>query len=104
MHSFNSGRRKQKQKQKHVADSYKLADAIGKNVRKSNQEKFAAETQLEKIEKNIKKLQEELNQAAGHKETAWEITLTISGSGQNEIIFFLHLLACRLRLASSLSH
>ena len=52
------------------------------------QEKFAIETQLEKIDKNIKKLQEELNQAAGHKETAWEITLTTSGSGQNEILFF----------------
>jgi uncharacterized protein (TIGR02231 family) len=74
-----------KAKTKTVADTYKLADAIGKNVRRANQEKFAIETQLEKIEKNIKKLQEELNQAAGKKETAWEITLTTSGSGQNEI-------------------
>lgn len=76
-----------KAKTKTVADSYKLADAIGKNVRISHQEKFAIETQLEKIDKNIKKLQEELNQAAGKKETAWETTLTTSGSGQNEIIF-----------------
>jgi uncharacterized protein (TIGR02231 family) len=76
-----------KAKTKTVADSYKLADAIGKNVRKSSQEKFAADTQLEKIEKNIKKLQEELTQAAGHKETAWEIILTLSGSNQNEISF-----------------
>ena len=68
-----------KAKTKTVADSYKLADAIGKNVRKSSQEKFANETQLEKIEKNIKKLQEELNQIAGKKETAWEITLTTFG-------------------------
>jgi uncharacterized protein (TIGR02231 family) len=74
-----------KAKTKTVADSYKLADAIGNNVRKSSQEKFAADIQLEKIEKNIKKLQEELNQAAGHKETAWEITLTLSSSNQNEI-------------------
>ena len=76
-----------KAKTKTVADSYKLADAIGKNVRISNQEKFVIETQLEKIDKNIKKLQEELNQAAGHKETAWEIILTLSGSNQNEISF-----------------
>ena len=76
-----------KAKTKTVADSYKLADAIGKNVRTSNQEKFAIETQLEKIDKNIKKLQEELNQAAGKKDTAWEIILTTSGSGQNETIF-----------------
>ncbi len=76
-----------KAKTKNVADSSKLADAIGKNVRKSYQDKFAADIQLEKIEKNIKKLQEELNQAAGRKETAWEITLTTSDSGQNEIFF-----------------
>jgi len=76
-----------KAKTKTVADSYKLADAIGKNVRISHQEKFAVENQIEKIDKNIKKLQEELNQAAGHKETAWETILTTSGSGQNEIIF-----------------
>ena len=83
-----------KAKTKTVADSYKLSDAIGKNVRKSSQEKFAADTQLEKIEKNIKKLQEELNQAAGKKETAWEITLTLSGSNQNEIsLTYTYLLA-----------
>ncbi|HUN53989.1 MAG TPA: mucoidy inhibitor MuiA family protein [Smithella sp.] len=74
-----------KAKTKTVADSYKLADAIGRNVHKDQQEKFAAETQLEKIDKNLKKLQDELNQAAGRKETAWDVTLTLSGSGQNEI-------------------
>ena len=74
-----------KAKTKTVADSYKLAEAIGKNVRRDHQEKLTIETQLGKIEKNIKKLQEELNQAAGKKETAWEITLTLSGSDQNEI-------------------
>lgn len=73
-----------KAKTKTVADSYKLADAIGKNVQKSSQDKFAAETQLEKTDKKIKKLQEELNQAAGRKETAWEVTVTLSGFTQNE--------------------
>lgn len=83
-----------KAKTKTVADSYKLADAIGRNVHKANQEKFADETQLEKIEKNLKKLQEELNQAAGQKETAWEITLTLSGSDKNEIsLSYTYLLA-----------
>jgi uncharacterized protein (TIGR02231 family) len=75
-----------KAKTKTVADSYKLADAIGRNVHKAHQEKFAAETQLEKIEKNLKKLQQELNQTAGRKDTAWEITLTLSGSDKNEIL------------------
>lgn len=74
-----------KAKTKTVADSYKLADAIGRNIQKSNWDKFAAESQLEKTEKNIKKLQEELNQATGHKETAWEITLSLSGLRHNEI-------------------
>jgi len=74
-----------KAKTKTVADSYKLADAIGKNVRRDHQEKLTIETHWGKIEKNIKNLQEELNQAAGHKETAWEIILTLSGSNQNEI-------------------
>jgi uncharacterized protein (TIGR02231 family) len=74
-----------KAKTKTLADTSKLADAIGKNVRRDHQEKLTIETQLEKIDQNIKKLKEELNQAAGKKETAWEITLTTSGSGQNEI-------------------
>jgi uncharacterized protein (TIGR02231 family) len=76
-----------KAKTKTLADTNKLADTIGKNVRRDNQEKFAIETQLEKTEKNLKKLQEELNQAAGKKETAWKMTLTTSGAGQNEIFF-----------------
>jgi len=76
-----------KAKTKTVADSYKLAEVIGKNVRIANQEKFAVESQLEKIDKNLKKLQDELNLAAGKKETAWEATLTTSGSGPNEITF-----------------
>jgi uncharacterized protein (TIGR02231 family) len=76
-----------KAKTKTVADSYKLAEAIGKNVRIAHQEKFAIDAQLEKIDKNLKKLQDELNQAAGKKEAAWEATLTTSGSGTNEIIF-----------------
>jgi uncharacterized protein (TIGR02231 family) len=74
-----------KAKTKTLADTSKLADAIGKNVRRDHQEKLIIETQLEKIDKNIKKLKEELNQAAGKKETAWEITLTTSGSGKTEI-------------------
>jgi len=83
-----------KTKTKTIADSYKLADAIGKNIQKAGMDKFSAETQLEKVEKNIKKLQDDLNQAAGHKETAWEITLSLSVSHQNEIsLSYTYLLA-----------
>ncbi len=83
-----------KTKTKTITDSYKLADAIGKNIQKSNMDKFTAETQLEKVDKNIKKLQEELNQATGRKETAWEITLSLAGSSQNDIsLSYTYLLA-----------
>lgn len=74
-----------KNKTKTIVDSNKLADAIGQNVRKIYQEKYAAETRLEKTQKTLKKLQDELNQAAGKKETAWEAILTLSGTYQNEI-------------------
>lgn len=74
-----------KAKTKTIADSYKIAEAIRKNILKANQEKFAAESQLEKIEKNIKKLQDELNQAAGKKETAWEATVTLTGRASKNI-------------------
>lgn len=83
-----------KNKPKTILDSNKLADAIGQNVRKINQEKYTAEARLEKTEKDIKKLQEELNQAAGKKETAWEATLTLSGIDQKEIsLSYTYLLA-----------
>jgi uncharacterized protein (TIGR02231 family) len=83
-----------KNKPKTILDSNKLADAIGQNVRKINQEKYTAEARLEKTEKDLKKLQEELNQAAGKKETAWEATLTLSGTDQKEIsLSYTYLLA-----------
>lgn len=74
-----------KARTKTVVDSYKLSDAIGKNVQKSSQDKITAEALLEKIEKNVKKIQAELDEAAGKKETAWEITLSLSGVSQKEI-------------------
>ena len=83
-----------KTKTKTIADSYKLADAIGRNIQKSNQEKFTAETQLEKTEKNIRKIQEALDQTSGKKENAWEITLHMSGAGQKEMsLSYTYLLA-----------
>lgn len=83
-----------KTKTKTIADSYKLADAIGRNIQKANQDKFAAEAQLEKIEKNIKKIQEELVQASGKKETAWEITLHMPATAQKEVsLSYTYLLA-----------
>ena len=76
-----------KARTKTIAESYQLAEAIGKNIRIANQEKYSVEAQLEKIEKDIKKLQDELNQAAGLKDTAWQVTITTYGSSHNESIF-----------------
>ncbi|MGV8059710.1 MAG: mucoidy inhibitor MuiA family protein [Smithellaceae bacterium] len=75
-----------KAKTKTVSDADNLAAAIGRNVKKSSQEKFVIEAEIEKIDKQLKELQDSLNQAAGSKETAWEATLTFSGQSKNEIV------------------
>jgi uncharacterized protein (TIGR02231 family) len=69
-----------KAKTKTVADADNLAAAIGRNSRKIYSEKNTIETDLEKIEKQIKELQDGLNQAAGRAEKAWEATVTLSGN------------------------
>lgn len=74
-----------KAKTKTVADADNLSAAIGRNVKRGNQEKFVVETGIEKIDKQLKELQDELNQISGGKETAWEVTVTFSGSKSNEV-------------------
>lgn len=75
-----------KAKTKTVADADNLAAAIGRSVKKSNQEKFVVEAGIEKTDKRLKELQENLDRAVGNKETAWDATLTFSGHNQNEIV------------------
>ncbi|PKN69591.1 MAG: hypothetical protein CVU54_09655 [Deltaproteobacteria bacterium HGW-Deltaproteobacteria-12] len=75
-----------KAKTKNVAEADTLAAAIGRNVKKSSQEKFGLETEVEKIDKKVKELQDSLNRAAGSKETAWEATLTFSILSPTEIV------------------
>ena len=75
-----------KAKTKTVADADTLAAAIGRNVKRSSQEKFTIETEIEKIDKQLKELLDSLNRAAGSKETAWEATMTFSGFSQNEMV------------------
>jgi uncharacterized protein (TIGR02231 family) len=75
-----------KARTKSIAEADNLAAAIGRGVRKAGQEKFAAEAEIEKIDKRSKELQENLNSATGKKETAWEATLTFSGPSQSDII------------------
>ena len=69
-----------KAKTKTVADADNLAAAIGRNSRKIYSEKNAIETDLEKVEKQVKELQDGLTKAAGHAEKAWEATVTLAGN------------------------
>jgi uncharacterized protein (TIGR02231 family) len=75
-----------KAKTKNITDAGNLATAIGRNIRKASQEKFSVETELEKNDKRSRELQDSLNQAAGKKESAWEVTLTFNGRGQNGLV------------------
>ena len=75
-----------KAKTKNLTETDALAAAIGKNVRKSFQEKIFNEVQLEKTDRKLKELQDNLNQAASKKDTAWEVTMTLLGANQNEIV------------------
>ena len=75
-----------KAKTKTIAEADNLSSAIGRNSRKIYSEKNAIETELEKVDKEIKELQDNLNQAAGKSEKAWEATVTLSGLIQNDSI------------------
>ncbi len=75
-----------KAKTKTVADADNLAAAIGRNSRKIYSDKNTIEADLEKAEKQVKELQDNLNQAAGKTEKAWEATVVLSGNGQNDVV------------------
>jgi uncharacterized protein (TIGR02231 family) len=72
-----------KAKTKTVADADNLSSAIGRNSRKIYSEKYSVETDLGKIDKQIKELQDELTRAAGKNEKVWEATITLSGPAPN---------------------
>jgi len=75
-----------KAKTKTVADADLLVSAIGRGSRKVYSEKYSIETELEKIEKQIKELQDNLTQAAGKVEKAWEVTIALSGIIQKDSV------------------
>lgn len=75
-----------KAKAKTIAEADNLSSAIGRNSRKIYSEKNVFETELEKVDKEIKELQDKLDQAAGKSEKAWEATVTLSGPIQNDSI------------------
>ena len=69
-----------KAKTKTVTEADTLASAIGRSSRKIFSEKNAVEADMEKIDKQISEIQENLNRAAGKSEKAWEATVTLSGT------------------------
>lgn len=73
-----------KTKTKSVADADNIASAIGRNSRKIYSDMNTIETELERLEKQIKELQDNLNQAAGKTQQAYEAVMTLSGSMSGE--------------------
>lgn len=85
-----------KTKIKTIADANNVSVAIGKNIKKFFLDKLNTEAELEKIDKNIRTIQEEIEQTAGKKETAWEITTIFSDSSaaETEILYSYVLSGC----------
>lgn len=69
-----------KAKTKSVAEADQLAAAIGKNSRRILADKNALEADLEMIDKKIKELQDQIQQATGKKDKAWEAVVSLSGA------------------------
>lgn len=69
-----------KARAKTLADAGNLAAAIGRNVKKAHQDKMAREPELEKLDRKLTELQDELNRRVGRKDNAWEVTLLLSGA------------------------
>jgi len=59
-----------------------LSKAIGKNIHRLHRDKFQTLSSIEELDKSIRELQKKLDEAAGKKETAWEVALSCSGSLQ----------------------
>jgi uncharacterized protein (TIGR02231 family) len=73
-----------KAKVKNAADAQNSASLIGKSIRRLAQEKIAQERELEKIDKRLADLKEELDRVSGRRETAWEVTVTLAGAPATE--------------------
>jgi uncharacterized protein (TIGR02231 family) len=74
-----------KSKTKSVAETDQLAAAIGKNIRRLYSEKNTIESDYSKLDKQIKELEEALHQAAGKKETTWEVNITLSNAKRGDV-------------------
>jgi hypothetical protein len=73
-----------KAKVKTIQEAAATAAVIGKNIKKISQEKLSREAELGKLDKKIKEFQDEVKHATDAKETAWEVTLLLSGPRTGE--------------------
>jgi uncharacterized protein (TIGR02231 family) len=74
-----------KAKFKTLSDAANMSAALGKNIKKAMIDKLSLEPELEKTDKRIAQLQEDLQAAGGKKETAWEFTVLLSGTQGNDL-------------------
>jgi hypothetical protein len=74
-----------KAKFKTLNDASNMSAAMGKNIRKALTEKLLLEPELEKLDKQIAQVQEELNAAGGKTDNAWEVTVLLSGVRENNV-------------------
>lgn len=75
-----------KAKFKTLADASNMSAAMGKNIKKALVEKLALEPDLEKLDKQIAQRQEELNAAGGKTDSAWEVTVLLSGTKESSVM------------------
>ena len=75
-----------KAKVKSISEAHSTAAAIGKNMRQLIQEKLEKDAEIEKIDKKMGELREELNRISGARESAWEVTLLLAGRHSGETV------------------
>ena len=74
-----------KTKTKTVSDADQFSAAIGRNVRKLQSDKNNIESDASQLDKQIKGLEDSLNQITGKKESAWETTVLLAGAEQKDV-------------------
>lgn len=74
-----------KAKAKSMDEALAFSPLLTKNMKKALQEKLALEPDLERVDRRIRELQEEINRVSGIKEKQWEVTLTLSGPSLREV-------------------
>lgn len=74
-----------KTKMKTIGDISSLSSVIGKNARRIMEERINLEQSLEELDKQISRVQEELNAVVGKKDTVWAVTVEISGTNKEEV-------------------